>query len=200
MGEVTGVVHPLLQRRRGLAGGAQVVDSGVPVDPDLVDEPAQRVGLAELIPFALHGCGGVQDLAQTEHHARAGVSAAQVSQGLAQLLVHPVGVSVDDEQIRGEGAQDAVQQSATDLAQVLVGDAQALGLVDAPRLLDPRQHQPVEAIGEAVLLARGQTGDDQAGDVAAGEPRQCPGQVVGQSEVAAKVSQPLGIVAVEGHA
>ena len=94
-----------------------------------------------------------------------------MSQGLAQLQVHPVGVSVDDEQIRGEGAQDAVQQSATDLAQVLVGDAQALGLVDAFGLLDPRQHQPVEAIGEAVLLARGQTGDDQAGDVTAGEPR-----------------------------
>ena len=120
-----------------------------------------------------------------------GVNAAQVSQGLAQLLVHPVGVSVDDEQIRGEGAQDAVQQGATDLAQVLVGDAQALGLVDALRLLDPRQHQPVEAIGEAVLLARGQTGDDQAGDVAAGEPRQCPGQVVGQSEVAARCPNPL---------
>ena len=130
------------------------MDSGVPVDPDLVDEPAQRVGLAELIPFALHGCGGVQDLAQTEHHARAGVSAAQVFQGLAQLLVHAVGMPVDDEQVRGEGAQDTGQQGGADVAQVLAGDAQALGLVDALGLLDPREYQPVEAVRESVLLPR----------------------------------------------
>ena len=109
-------------------------------------------------------------------------------------------MSVDDEQVRGEGAQDTRQQGATDVAQVLAGDAQALGLVDALGLLDPRQHQPVEAVREAVLRPRRQAGDDQAGDVTAGEPRKLPSQVVGQSEVAAKVSQPLGVVAVEGHA
>ena len=175
------------------------MDRGVPVDPDLVDEPAQRVGITELIPFALHGCGGVQDLAQTEHHARAGVSAAQVFQGLAQLLVHAVGMPVDDEQVRGEGAQDTGQQGGADVAQVLAGDAQALGLVDALGLLDPREYQPVEAVRESVLLPRRQAGDDQACDVTVGETRKRPGQVVGQSEVAAQVPQPLGIVAVEGH-
>ena len=65
------------------------MDRGVPVDPDLVDEPTQRVGLAQLLPLALHGLGGVQDLAQAEHHASAGAHLTQTCQGLAQLLVHP---------------------------------------------------------------------------------------------------------------
>ena len=199
MGEVAGVAHPLLKCRRSLASSVQVMDRGVPVDPDLVDESAQRVGLAELLPLALHGRRRVQDLAQAEHHARAGARLTQTYQGLAQLLVHPVGVTVDDEQIRSEGRQNAGQQGAADQAQVLTGDTQALGQVGALGLLDPRQHQPVEAVGKPVLLSRSQPGDDQAGDVAAGEPRQCPGQVMGQSKVAAKVPQPLGVVTVERH-
>ena len=106
-------------------------------------------------------------------------------------------MTVDDEQVRGEGRQDTGQQGAADQAQVLTGDTQALGQVGALGLLDPRQHQPVETLRKPVLLSRSQPGDDQAGDIAAGEPRQCPGQVMGQSKVAAKVSQPLGVVTVE---
>ena len=106
---------------------------------------------------------------------------------------------IDDEQIRGEGAQDAGQQGTPDQAQVLTGDAQPLWQVGAPGLLDSWQHQPVETVRKAVVLPRSQAGDDQTSDVMTGEPRQCPGQVMGQSEVAAKVAQPLGVVAVEGH-
>ena len=108
-------------------------------------------------------------------------------------------MTVDDEQVRGEGRQDTGQQSAADQAQVLTGDTQALRQVDALGLLDPRQYQPVETVRKPVLLSRSQPGDDQAGDVTAGESRQCSGQVMGQSEVAAKVPQPLGVVAVERH-
>jgi len=80
-------------------------------------------------------------------------------------------MTVDDEQVRGEGRQDTGQQSAADQAQVLTGDTQVLGQVDALRLLDPRQYQPVETVRKPVLLSRSQPGDDQAGDVTAGEPR-----------------------------
>ena len=148
VGEVAGEADAIGQGGRGLARGDGVVDGGVAVDPHLVDEVAQPVGVAEAFPFRGGDAGVVEDLAQPEDHPHGWVLLSQPHEGFPQLGPDAVDVAVDDDQVGFETEQGGLQQPGTKFDQVAGGAGQAARPVAVAALGDARDGDPVEALGQ----------------------------------------------------
>ena len=195
-GQVAGEEGPRGQGGRDLTAAGGVVDAGVAVDPDLVDQGRQGVGAAQSLPLAGRDGGVVEDVAQSQDDARLRVGAAQRPQRGLELAADPQRVAVDDDQVGGESLERGPQDRRAQRDGLGQGPGEPAGHVDPVPLLDPRQCEPVESGGQCEQGRGGQPGDDEPPQPSCARAR---GDVVRERQVPPHVPQPLGVVAVEQH-
>ena len=186
-GKVSGEGGPLVQGRGDLPGDNRVVDRGVAVDPDGVDEPAQGIGRSQGLPFGGRSGRVVEHLAQSEHHLGVGDASAQQAQRGLQFPVNAQGVPVDDDQVGFESLQRGGHHARAEAHQGLRIGAQAPWEVTGRGFGEPGENQPVESFWCAGSGLGSDARQQQSGHRCADDVRQIHGEPVGYGEIAARV-------------
>ena len=120
--------------------------------------------------------------------------AADLVDGLGEFAADAEGMPVDDEQLGPLLVEDRGDRRRPQRPQPLHRGGERPWDIAAGCGSDSGQDDPVPAIGQVESRGLGAAGDEQTGDLSAGQCRQVPGQSEGQSPVAADVAQSQRIV------